>query len=264
MARFLRDVRISNVSINEDSIVQLSEVFAARARPLQEAAEAKGNEDGKTFLTFILRFDDKGYRIFSIDELLHHFRRAKDVERLIITIETVASLKTNRVTGDHLELKLDKKDENNNLLSVTSDDSDWVDSSYSAVHEILAKCKTRHGWARSAWSALGIQILGVMGGFGLSLWAASRISQKLTIENAFIITFLFALLVFSNVWGYVNNIVLRYVHKVFPNIQFYRPDKDRVNWFMQAVIGGVAATLAAYLFGGLFSYIGDFLGALSK
>lgn len=264
MARFLRDVRISNVSINEDAVVQLAEVFAARAHPLQEAAEAAGNEDGKPFLTFILRFDDKGYRLFSIDELLHHFRRAKDVERIIITIETVESLRTNRVVGDHLEVRLDKNDINNNLLSVTSDDSDWVDSSYSAVQDILAKCKTRHGWARSAWSTLGVQLLGVIVGFGLSLWAASRIAEKLVIDNAFIITFLFALLIFSNAWGYINNAVLRYVHQVFPNIQFYRPDKDRANWLMQALIGGVAATLAAYLLGGLFSYIGEFLSGLSR
>ena len=132
------------------------------------------------------------------------------------------------VIGDHLELRLDKKDENNNLLSVTSDDSDWVDSSFSAVQEILSKCKTRNGWVRSAWSALGIQILGVIGGFGFSLWAASRISQKLTIENAFVITFLFSLLIFSNVWGYINSIVVRYVHRVFSNVQFYLPDKDRI------------------------------------
>jgi len=264
MARFLRDVRISNISINEDAIAQLAEVFTARALPLQQAAEAAGDEDGRPFLTFILRFDDKGYRLFTLDELIHHFRRAKEVERIIFTIETAVSLRTNRVVGDHLELRLDKNDENNNLLSVTSDDSDWVDSSYSSVQEILSKYKTRYGWARSAWSALAIQLLGVAGGFGLSLWAASSISGKLSIENAFIITFLFALLIFSNAWGYINNAVLRYVHHVFPNVQFYRPDKDKANWLMQAIIGGIAAALAVYLLGGLFSYIGDFLGGLSK
>ena len=91
-----------------------------------------------------------------------------------------------------------------------------------------------------------------------------QIFQKnLTIENAFIITFLFALLIFSNTWGYINNIVLNYVYRVFPNIQFYRPDKDRTNWFIQAIIGGVAATLAAYIIGGLFTYIGEFLHGIS-
>ena len=263
MARFLRDVRLSNISMNEDSIKQLAEVFSLRADPLLQAAETNNDEDKKPFLTFILRFDDKGYRFFSLEELLQQFRRAKNIERLIITIETTASLKTGRAIGDHLELRLDKIDENNNLLSVSSDDSDWVDSSYSAIQEVLSKCKTHHGWARSAWSALSIQLLGVAGGFGLSLWAASNISKYLTIENAFIITFLFALLIFSNTWGYINNIVLRYVYLIFPNIQFYRPDKDRTNWFMQAVIGGVAATLAAYLIGGLITYIGEFISGLS-
>lgn len=264
MARFLRDVRVSNISITEDVVKQLTEVFAARALPLQQATDARENEDGKLFLTFILRFDDKGYRFFSLDELLSHFQRAKNIERLVMTVETGTSLKTNRSVGEHLELRLDKNEPNNNILSVTSDNSDWVDASYAAVQEVLSKCKTRHGWARSVWSTLGIQLLGVIAGFGLSVWAAARISEKLPIQNSFIIVFLFALLIFSNTWTYLNSVVLRYVHNVFPNIQFYRSDKDRTDWFMQAVIGGIAATFAAYLLSGLFSYIGDFLAGLTK
>jgi hypothetical protein len=264
MARYLRDVRLSNISIKEDSIVQIAEVFEARALALQQSADAQEDTDGMPFLTFILRFDDKGCRFFTIEELLHNFHRAKNVERIIFTIETVTSFKTNRTVGDHLELRFDKYDENNNILSVTSDDSDWVDSSFSAVQEILNRCKTNYGWARSTWSALGIQILGVVGGFGLSLWAAARIAKQLSIENAFLITFLFTLLIFSNIWSYISNVVLKYVHQVFPNVQFYRPDKDRVNWFMQAVIGGVAATLAWYILNNVVTYIGEFLSEISN
>lgn len=262
MAKFLRDIRLSNIKINEELLIQLSEVFSARASLLKSNEGIQENEENKIFLTFILRFDDKGYRFFTAPELIQYFRRAKEIERLIITVETGISLRSNRAVGDHLELRLDKIDNNNNLLSVTSDDSDWVDSSFSAVQEVLTKCKTRNGWARSAWSALGIQILGVVGGFGLSLWAASKISQKLTIENAFIITFLFAFLIFSNVWGYINNLILKYFYKIFPSIQFYRPDKDKINWLMQAIIGGIAAAFAFYLLGQLFAYIGDFLATL--
>lgn len=264
MARFLRDVRVSNVSITEDVVRQLAEVFATRALPIQQAAEAAGSEEGKPFLTFILRFDDKGYRLFSLDELLQNFQRAKNIERLVVTVETGTSLKSNRSVGEHLELRLDKNEPNGNWLSVTSDTSDWVDASFAAVQEVLSKCKTRNGWARSAWSTLGIQLLGVASGFGLSIWAAARISEKLAIQNSFIIVFFFAMLIFSNAWTYISGAALRYVHNVFPNIQFYRPDIDRTDWFMQAIIGGIAATFAAYLLGGLFSYIGEFLAGLPK
>jgi len=264
MAQFLRDAHISNIKITEDVIIQLAEVFANRAQPLIDSANNQGNDDIKPFLTFIIRFDGKGYRLFSLDDLLHHFRRAKDVERIIITIETPASLRSNRLVGEHLEIRFDSLEDKNCYLSGTSGDSDWVDSSYSAVQEIISKSKTKNGWARSGWSTLTIQLLGVIGGFALSLWAASYIAPSLTIENAFVITFLFALLIFSNTWGYINNIFLSYVHSVFPNIQFYRPDKDRVNWLMQAIIGGTATAFMLYLLSLLFTYIGNFLSEIPK
>lgn len=264
MAQFLRDIHISNLKITEDAISHLVEAFVSRATPLAEKAKAEETDKDKPFLTFIIRFDGKGYRLFSMDEVLRHFRRADKVERLIIAVETLASLNSNRNLGHHLELRLDTMDANNCFLSVTSDDADWVDSSYSAVQDVLNKNKTKNGWARSGWSTLTIQLSGVVAGFGLSLWAASRISPFLAIENAFVITFFFALLLFSNAWTYINSIVLSQVHRVFPNIQFYRPDKDRINWIMQAVIGGVATAIALYLLNLLFGYIGGFISEIPR
>lgn len=264
MAQFLRDIHISNIKITEDAITHLVEAFVSRATPLAEKAKTEETDQHKPLLTFIIRFDGKGYRLFSIDEVLRHFRRAEKIERLIITIETVASLNSNRNLGDHLELRLDATEPNNCYLSVTSDDADWVDSSYSAVQDVLNKNRTKNGWARSGWSTLIIQLSGVVAGFGLSLWAASEISPYLAIENAFVITFLFALLLFSNAWVYINNIVLSLVHRVFPNIQFYRPDKDRINWLMQALIGGIATAIALYLLNLFFGYIGAVISEIPK
>jgi len=181
MAQFLRDAHLTNIKITEDTLIQLTEVFANRAQPLIDAATQQENEDKKPFLTFIIRFDGKGYRLFSLDELIRHFKRANEVERIIITIETPASLRSNRLVGEHLDVRLDKIEEKNCYLSVTADDSDWVDASYSAVIEVINKHRTRNGWARSGWSTLTIQLLGVIAGFALSLWAASKISPKLSI-----------------------------------------------------------------------------------
>ena len=264
MAQFLRDVHLSNIKVTEDVLIQLTEVFANRAQPLIDSAAAQNDEDKKPFLTFIIRFDGKGYRLFSLDELRRHFRRANDVERIIITIETSVSLRSNRLVGEHLEVRLDKPDDKNCYLSVTSDDSDWVDASYSAIQEVLNKHKTRNGWARSGWSTLTIQLFGVIAGFALSLWAASRISPYLSIQNSFVITFFFALLIFSNAWGYINTIVLAKIHNIFPNIQFYRPDKDRINWLMQGLIVGVTTAFMLYVFSLLFTFIGELLGEISK
>lgn len=259
MAKFLKDSRISNIRINEEAIIQLNNIFHSRMEALRNTSGIINEEQEQYILTYILRFDDKGYRLFTVKEVLEYFFRSKHVERLVLTIETIQSLKTNRISGELIELRFDKENESNCILSVTSDDSDWVDSSFSAVQEILKKYKTYYGWARSAYSTLAIQILGIIGGFSLSLWAASAISRKLIIENAFIITFLFILLLFSNTWIYVNNAVLKYIHRTFPNIHFYRPNKGKANWLMQAIIGGLATGLAIYILNGLFSYIGSFL-----
>ncbi len=264
MAQFLRDLFITNTKIKEDDIIQLIEVFANRGKALIEYKKNAGVNDYKPGLSLVIRFDGKGYRLFSTEELLRHFNRAKKVERMIFTIESTESIKSNRAAGEYLEVRFDTKDLNNCYLQVSSDDSDWVDSSYSAVQEFLNKCKTKYGWVRTGWTTLAIQLLGVIGGFGLSLWAASIIAPSLKIENAFIITFFFALLIFSNFWAYIYKWVLLYVDSVFPNIHFYRPNKDRINWLMQALIGGIATAFALWILNLIFKYIGSVLSGIPK
>ncbi len=264
MARFLRDIRVSNIQITESTIKQISENFTTRAKALRNIYANEKQVNLEMFLTFILRFDDKGHRFFSLDELLIEFQRAKVIERLIITVETGESLATNRGVGEHLELRLDKHDPNNCYLSVSSDNSDWVDASFSSTQEILLKCKTRNGIARSVLSTLSIQLLGVIVGFGLSIWVAERVSQNLNIQNSFVISFLFSLLIFSNAWFYINGVVLRYINGIFPNIEFQRDGKDRFDWFMQAIIGGIAATFTAFLLAESLTYVGKFFVSLTK
>lgn len=260
MAHFLRDQHVKNLSVTADNIAQISAVFAERANTLNANQDINNNQNNELYLTYIIRFDNKGYRVFSIDELLRYFHQAKEVERILFTVESGESLRSNRQVGTYLELRLDEKDPNTCLLSVTSDDKDWVDASFSAVQDVLAKCQNMNGWVRTAWTQFGVQIIGVMLGFVLSLWAALKISPMLTIENSFLITFLFLLLIFSNTWTYINHKALGLINITFPNMKFYRPSKERMHWMMQAVIGGVAAATALYILGITFSFLVDILG----
>jgi len=260
MAQFYRDQHVTNLTINEDVLIQLNMVFERRVLNINEDVAADDNTGQKAFLTYIIRFDNKGYRLFTLDDLLRYFSQAKEIERVIFTVETGKSLQTNRLVGTHLELRLDKRDPNNCYLSVTSDDGDWVDSSFSGVKDIIDKCKNKNGWARSSWTLLSIQITGIIFGFVLSLWAAVKISPKLAIENSFIISFLFALLIFSNTWTYLNHKIVSYINSLFPNLKFYRPTKDRIHWLMQAVVAGIVLAVMLYFLGLLFSYVGEILG----
>lgn len=246
MAHFLRDQQITNVSITEDNLTQLSSLFAERASTLNALLAGEDVADKRAFLTYIIRFDNKGYRVFSIDDLLKYFRQAKAIERILLTIETAESLRSNRAIGTLMELRLDEKDPNSSFLTVTSDDRDWVDASFAAVQETLIKYRNRNRWVRTAWTTFGVQLVGVTLGFILSLWVAAKIAPKLVIEHAFVFAFLFVLLIFSNTWTYLNQLVLRLLNIAFPNIKFFRRDKERLHWLLQAIVGGIVGAAVLY------------------
>lgn len=262
MAHFLRDQQIANVSITEENLTQLSALFSERLGTLKDSLTEADLPDRRAILTYIIRFDNKGYRVFSIDDLLKYFRLAKSVERILLTIETADSLSSNRATGTLLELRLDEKDPNSSFLTVTSDDKDWVDASFAAVEDGLAKYKNRNQWVRSAWTAFGVQLVGITLGFILSLWAAAKITPKLAIDNAFVFAFLFVLLIFSNTWTYLNHLLLRLLNTAFPNIKFLRRDKERLHWLLQAIVSGIVGAAVLYAIGQAVAFLLEMLSIL--
>ncbi len=61
MAAYLRDQNVRNVSIDAESLAQINYVFFERFQELNRELE-KSNK--KAFFTYIIRFDNKGYRVF--------------------------------------------------------------------------------------------------------------------------------------------------------------------------------------------------------
>jgi hypothetical protein len=259
MAHFLRDKIVSNLTITEDSINQIDATFFNRIAAINSTVSEDDTSGKKAFLTYIIRFDGKGFRVFTLDELLFYFHQATEVERIIFTIETGESLRSSRQFGTFMELRLDAKDPNLCMLTVTSDNSDWVESSFSAVQDTLAKYKNKNGYMRTPWTPLVVQVLGVVVMFFLSLWAAVKISPRVAIENGFVFSFLFALLIFSNIWTYLNPIILSSITGIFPNIEFFRPRKDHLHWLIKAIVGGSSLGIVLYILSWLFSFVGEFL-----
>ena len=190
-----------------------------------------------------------------------YFEEAKNVERVIFTVETGESLNSNRLIGAYMELRLDAKDHNASSLVVTADDKNWVDTSFSTIQDVLKSSKNKNGYLRTPWTQLAVQIIGVMLGFILSLWAAQKISPNLSIENPLLISFVFVLLLFSNIWTFLNTKILSFIDKQFPNVKFYRSGKDKINWVIN--VGGTAIIGAAvlYLLGKSFTFMGEILGS---
>jgi hypothetical protein len=270
MAIFLRDERSSNLTIDADKLAEINAVFKDRAERLNPAVP-ESVDAGKlaysskpVFFNYVIRFDNKGYRVFSFDELLRYFHQAREVERVLFTVEDGQSLTTNRRIGTCLELRFDTKDATSCYLYVTSDDKDWVDASFSAVQDILDKCKNKNGWARTAWTPLAVQIIGISFGFLLSLWIALKISPDLAIENSFVMSFLFILLIFSNIWAYINQRILLFINVLFPSLKFYRTDKDRIHWLMQKLIGEIVVAITLFILSLLFARMVNILGGFVK
>ena len=242
MAHFLRDEVLKSLTIDEAAIRELDNALRSSNANMPENL-AKQDPGQRAIIYYVVRFDNKGYRVFSVDDLLRYFHEAKYVERVICTAESGTSLKTGRQVGSYIDLALDCQDPSRCLLSVASDDVNWVNSSFSNIKDVLAGYRNRNGWARSMWSQLTAQLLAVFAAFLVSLWAAVAFSPKIPVENAFFLIFLFVLLVFSNLWGYVNQRLLALIDVVFPNIRFYRPNRDGLHWLLQNLIGGVAVLI---------------------
>jgi hypothetical protein len=63
---------------------------------------------------------------------------------------------------------------------------------------------------------------------------------------------------------FLNQRILVFVNALFPNLKFYRPQKDRIHWLLQAVIGAIALAITLYLHNPLVVYIGKVLGGLVR
>ena len=242
MALFLRDEVLKNLKIDEVAIRELDDALRASNGNMPENLEQE-DKGQRGIIHYVIRFDNKGYRVFSVDDLLKYFHKAKNVERIIFTAESGTSIRTGRQVGSFIELALDCQDPSRCQLSLSSDKDYWVNSSFSNIKDILAGYRNRNGWARSMWSQLIIQLIAVFVTFLGSLGAAVAFSPRVPVENAFFLIFLFVFLVFSNLWGYLNQRLLVLIDVVFPNMRFYRPNRDRLHWLFQNLIGGVVVLI---------------------
>jgi len=260
MGRFLRDEYIANLSIDEEYLIRLSDEFTKRADLINQESSGNGAENVKQQLViYIIRFDNKGYRFHDLDEALRHYRAAGKVERIILCMESLESMSSNRMLGTHMEVRFDLKDPSNCFFSVSSESSDVVESSYSTLSDLLSKLRNKNGLIRNGWTSFLVQISGVVAGFIISLWAAIKISPSLLLESAFVVSFIFAFLVFSNVWTYLNPQILNLINYYFPNIRFERKGRTRLYWLPQTVVGGVVLAIVIFLLDLVFGWVGSIL-----
>ncbi len=248
MPQFLRDQKIENLNIDENSLRLINDFFIDRINQQNNLLGNTEEENKQLFLmTYIIRFDNKGYKILDFNELLKFYNQANEVERVLFIIESLEYIKSEHLLGANLELRLDSKDTNNCFLSSSSDDRNWVDSSFTGVLEILQKFRNKNKLIRNDFTQLLIQIFGVIFGFIISLWASKIIEPYISLENAFVIIFLFVFLIFSNSWTFIFHQIGKALNYAFPNVRFKRKGREKIHWLFQALIGGLVVAFSLFI-----------------
>jgi hypothetical protein len=237
MAAYLRDRYIKNRSFTVEAVTHIFDVFEARSRALKLVLDADPANTEECFFSVVIRFDNRGNRTWTRTEFLQYFNQAEKVERLSFEIDTSLSLKTNKQSGAYCTLQLDVQDTNRCWLQVTCDDREWVETTYTDVMALVDKYRSFSGIVRTSATQWIVQVVGVSLGVLVCLALAKFVAPTLSVENPFLIAFLFCLLMFSNSWTHLYPLVMKAINKAFPNVMFVRPSEERLHWILQGLVG---------------------------
>jgi hypothetical protein len=257
MGHFLRDQHTRNHSITLKRIEELYGVF----EQYLERLNALGVSD--TTFHCVIRFDGKGNRVFSLADLQRSYRQARQVERVVLTLETGRSMQTGRVSGTYMEVKLDSFDQNAGLI-VSADDQAWVDGAFAAVTETLTKSRAWYGFIRTPLAELLIQISGVAFVFLFSFATAKKLTPHVATDNPQLYAFILVFLVLANVWTYLQRTIHFYISRIFPNVQFVMEGREYLHWLLQGAVTTVLGGAIMYSLAGATSVLSGTVGAFLK
>lgn len=82
------------------------------------------------------------------------------------------------------------------------------------------------------------------------------------LRDKHIVAFLFVFVLFSNSWTFLHPGLLRQIDRLFPNVYFKRPNRERWTWLWQALVGGAVLSVLTALALIMFGYIGSALQPL--
>lgn len=259
MAQFLRDEQMRNYSINLHRIDELFGLF----EQYRDKLRVLGIPDDQLFLFCVIRFDGKGNRVYTLDELKRTYRQADRVERILFTLETAESRHTNRLSGYFMDVKLDRFDQNGFLI-VSADDQTWVDGAFSSVSEALGKGRAWYRYVRNTWVELLIQMTGAALVFLLSLSVAKTLTPHVKADNPLLFAFIFVFLLCANVWSYLQRAIHVGLWQVFPNVQFVKEGREYLHWIIQGCVTSVMGFAITYAVTGVGEFFAGTVGALVK
>lgn len=260
---YVRDRNYSGVTVDERLVRELHAIVTAQAGV---APQSSGNpSDAAGGLGYcIIRFDDGGFRVWQLEELLGHYDSADQVERLVFVAESNQAISTQRHLGSYAELRLDGKQGASSYMVAASDDLVWVNNTFNAFSVALQRARNNNGIVRSPIVNLVAQLIGVVLCFFVSLWAAGRMAPSLAIENAFIYCFLFALLVTSILWAFALRWFGDVLNLAFPDVRFVTKKYPGPKWLVQALVGALVIAILGLLANATWEWLASFATRLIR
>jgi len=266
MSQFLRDESLRNLTLSEEALRKINENILEIAKQVNDAFPREVNDvslNKKLLMpSYIIRFDNKGFRLFDFQAAIKYFNDAHKIERFIFYLDSLESIESNKMLGKSIELKFAPNEPHNSNLVIQDDDNNWVDATFWKLKERLNKYQNKNYLIRNRWIPFFVQILGVVAGFIGSLWLAIKISPKLTIENSVAFTFIIAFLLFSNIWGFVFERIIKSINYFWPNISFQ--EKKGIHWLIRALISTALVSIFLYLLSRIFAYVGIIFKSIIK
>jgi hypothetical protein len=261
MSKYLRDQRLRNLNLNEERLRRIDSLLKAVVDSVNSIPDVQANQPRIVRLGYLIRFDNKGFILDDIEEVLTYLRGSKVCERICFAVDSDES-RANRANGKSIDLILDAKDKNNCTLTVRDDNKEWVDLWFSSIIEELGLHKNRSRYINNMWTPIIVQLFGVLLSFVFSLMVAYDISPHLSVDYAFVVTFLCAFIVFSNIWGFIYNQILTGLEGLFPNIRF--KDNNLVDTAKQSLLISVVATFGLFIANKLLELIGTLFGLVLR
>ncbi len=263
MSQYLRDSRLTNLTIGEEELRKINSDLVSMQEAVNGSINIKENsklENKLLIRSYIIRFDSRGYKVFSFEEVIQYFQDAKKIDQFVFILDSLESMQ--RIVGKHIEIRFYANDPANSQLIVQDDDKNWVDMSFPRLQERVCKYKNSHFIVRNIVSPHFIQLCGVVFGILGSFLLANKISTKLSIENAFAFSFIVLLLLFSNIWGPIYAGILALINYLWPNVAFKA--RKSAHWVVQLLVGSIVIFLLGILINNSFQYVSNSIKAILK
>lgn len=244
MPTFLRDLIINNLVINEEAISEINKLFLERISAHNQTTQ---DDEHKLIAIYIVRFDGRGYRTFSDVEAWDFYKCAKSVERIVIQAESPIGMRTNHMVGGQVEIRLDADRGGSSHIIVGGETKDWVETTFSTFENALNRHRSLStALIRTHWATLIIQIVGVLTGILIALWLASISAPFIQgIEYPKAVSLAFWLLIYSNLWTYLQKQAIDAIYTIFPNVRFNRSSD---HWAQVILRKGIeTASIALFL-----------------